>query len=633
MGDYRLLARIGEGGMGVVHLARAPDGSRVACKVLREHVVGDQEARQRLEREVSSLRRVRSPRVAEILDADPFGPRPFVVTRYVPGLSLYHHVAEEGPVRGEDLLHLADGLAQALQDVHAVGVLHRDVKPTNVLMEGRSPVLIDFGLARLAEDPRLTQAGFLLGTPGYLAPEILYGEDATAASDVHAWAATVAFAAAGHPPYGRGPAMAVMDRVRRGEHDLDDVPQALAALLRRGLAPEPGDRPGLAEVRDWVAARRATRGRGAEAEPASEPESWTMPFYPGPGADEAPTAGPVAAVPSPVATPDPTLLPTPPTASVPAPATTRLAVTPEHHDGRDRTDPAADEQATADLPAVPASTSATAGPSAGQQAPVSAGPPATPPATARRPPVTYREAAPYQQPAPLPGRDPDGRGDPPPPVGPPAGSGRVAGRPDERVPWAPLPPGLERRTGRLSRVRDRLQVLGLGAMAGAMLAWAPYAGTIVLLLVVWTLRTVSVTRQRHGRRRTLRGRARWYDVPATTLGLPAYAAMAFFGALSVVLLGALVGLAVGGVGYLTGRPVATCLALGAAGFVPVLWWGPGAGRVRETTRALVRRTGDTELGGWFVVAMSVVGVAVMLGLLVGAGPEWAPASGSPWSLP
>ena len=165
--------------MGVVHLAQGPDGKRVALKVLRPHIVGDREARERLAREVSSLKRISSPRIAEILDADPHGPVPFVVTRYVPGLSLYHHVDEEGPIAGGDLLHFADALAEALQAVHSVGVLHRDIKPTNVLMEGRSPVLIDFGLARVAEDPRLTQTGWLLGTPGYLAPEILYGDDAT----------------------------------------------------------------------------------------------------------------------------------------------------------------------------------------------------------------------------------------------------------------------------------------------------------------------------------------------------------------------------------------------------------------------------------------------------------------------
>ena len=243
VGSYRLLAKIGEGGMGVVHLAQDADGHRVALKVLRPHVIGDDEARERLSREVASLRRIRSPRIAEVIDADPRGETPFVATRYVPGLSLHEHVREHGPLAGDDLRHFAAGLAEAMLAVHAVGVLHRDIKPSNVLLEGRSPVLIDFGLARLAEDPKLTITGWLLGTPGYLAPEILYGEEATHASDVHAWAATVAFAASGHAPFGRGPAMAIMDRVRRGEHDLSGVPADLQPLLRRCLAPEPAGRP------------------------------------------------------------------------------------------------------------------------------------------------------------------------------------------------------------------------------------------------------------------------------------------------------------------------------------------------------------------------------------------------------
>lgn len=248
VGAYTLLHRLGEGGMGVVHLAQGPDGRRVALKVLRPHVVGDEEARDRLAREVKSLSRVRSPRVAEIIDADPWGPVPFVATRYVPGLSLHDHVPQEGPLRGADLAHFARCLAEALQAVHRVGVLHRDIKPSNVLMEGRTPVLIDFGLARVAEDDRLTRTGWLLGTPGYLAPEILYGSEPTAAADVHSWAATTAFAGMGRPPFGRGPSMAVMDRVRRGEHDLSTLGPEVRRLVEAALDPEPLARPSLDEV-------------------------------------------------------------------------------------------------------------------------------------------------------------------------------------------------------------------------------------------------------------------------------------------------------------------------------------------------------------------------------------------------
>ena len=176
------------------HLARRPGGERLALKILRPAIVGDDEARSRLAREVASLQRIRSRWVAEILDADPWGEVPYVATRYVPGLSVHDHVIEEGVIEGDDLVWFAGCLAEGVASVHACGVLHRDIKPSNVLMEGRTPILIDFGLARVAEDPKLTRTGYLLGTPGYLAPEILYGDDATEASDVHSWAATVAYA-------------------------------------------------------------------------------------------------------------------------------------------------------------------------------------------------------------------------------------------------------------------------------------------------------------------------------------------------------------------------------------------------------------------------------------------------------
>ncbi|GAB2881112.1 hypothetical protein GCM10027026_35030 [Myroides odoratimimus subsp. xuanwuensis] len=284
VGDYSLLTRIGEGGMGVVHLARKTGGERVALKVLRPHVVGDDEARQRLAREVGSLSRVRSRRVAEIVDADPWGDIPFVATRYVPGLSLHDHVQSEGALHGDDLIWFAGCLAEALEAVHAVDVLHRDVKPSNVLMEGRSPVLIDFGLARLADDPKLTHTGWLLGTPGYLAPEILYGEEATAASDIHSWAATVVYAALGHSPFGRGPAMAIMDRARRGEHDLRGFPgdagRELRQLVESALDPDPRRRPTLDTLLDRLGPRldRLAPGMVAGVAAAAEQDQFTMPF-------------------------------------------------------------------------------------------------------------------------------------------------------------------------------------------------------------------------------------------------------------------------------------------------------------------------------------------------------------------
>ncbi|MGB0101773.1 MAG: serine/threonine-protein kinase [Nocardioides sp.] len=280
VGGYTLLSRLGEGGMGVVHLARrGPAGQRVALKVLRPHIVGDDEARQRLEREVGSLSRIRSQWVAEIVDADPWAEIPYVATRYVPGLSLHDLVIEEGPVEGDDLIWLAGCLAEGVASVHAVGVLHRDIKPSNVLMEGRTPILIDFGLARVADDPKLTHTGWLLGTPGYLAPEILYGDDATAASDVHSWASTVAYAGTGSSPFGRGPAMAIMDRVRRGQFDVDGLPDDLGDVVAAALDPEPRNRPTLEQILAWLRPTTTRRGEQRAAPPTGpEHDPYTVPL-------------------------------------------------------------------------------------------------------------------------------------------------------------------------------------------------------------------------------------------------------------------------------------------------------------------------------------------------------------------
>src|SRR6478735_6240728 len=278
VGDYTLLAKLGEGGMGVVHLARKAGGQRVALKVLRPHIIGDDEARARLAREVSSLSRIRSKWVAEIVDADPWGPIPYVATRYVPGYSLHDQVQEDGPISGADLIWLARSLAEGVASVHAAGVLHRDVKPSNVLMEGRTPILIDFGLARVADDPRLTHTGWLLGTPGYLPPEILHGEDATPASDVHSWAATVAYAGIGSSPYGSGPSMAIMDRVRRGDHDLTALPDALRGVVQAALDPDPARRPTLDQVRAWLEPGNDAPTQRLAAPPEEAEDLFTMPL-------------------------------------------------------------------------------------------------------------------------------------------------------------------------------------------------------------------------------------------------------------------------------------------------------------------------------------------------------------------
>lgn len=254
LGPYRLLERIGEGGMGVVHLASDPGGRMVAIKVLRPHVAGDTVARRRLAREVETMRRVRDPHIAEIIDADVTCDTPYVVTRYVPGRTLDEAVAERGPLHGSALLRLAEGLARALTAIHAAGVVHRDLKPGNVMLVAGDPVLIDFGIAQAVDTTRLTQTGMFIGTPGYMAPEAIEGAAAEPAADVHAWAATVAYAATGRPPFGSGSYEAVFYRIAQGRPDLGGVPDHLLPVLRSALATDPRQRPAAA----WLAERVAT---------------------------------------------------------------------------------------------------------------------------------------------------------------------------------------------------------------------------------------------------------------------------------------------------------------------------------------------------------------------------------------
>ena len=258
LGEYRLVQRLGEGGMGVVHLGLDRHGRAVAVKVLRQHVAHDPDARARLQREVETLRRIRSPRVAPILDADVDGVTPYIVTRYVPGPALDDLVAERGPLAPADLHRVASGVAEALDTIHSAGVVHRDVKPGNVLLVDGDPVLIDFGIAHVADDIRLTLTGLVMGTPGYLAPEVVGGEDVTPATDWWGWAATTAFAASGTPPFGRGTMSAVLARVAGGEPDLRAVDPRIEPLLYAALSPDPAERPHHHEV--VAALERYARG-------------------------------------------------------------------------------------------------------------------------------------------------------------------------------------------------------------------------------------------------------------------------------------------------------------------------------------------------------------------------------------
>jgi predicted Ser/Thr protein kinase len=243
IGPYRVIEKIGEGGMGVVYLAMDGEKRRVAVKVLGSAVAGDPNARQRLAREVETMRRVRNRYVAEVLDADVDGPAPYIVTRYVPGRTLEDTVRQDGPLRGMALDALAEGLAEALTAIHAAGVVHRDLKPGNVMVDAGQPVIIDFGIAHIPDATRLTQTGLVMGTPGYLAPEVIEGSPSSGASDVHAWGATVAYAATGRQPFGAGSYQTIFFRVLEGKPDVAGIPTRLLPFVTAALSTDRQSRP------------------------------------------------------------------------------------------------------------------------------------------------------------------------------------------------------------------------------------------------------------------------------------------------------------------------------------------------------------------------------------------------------
>jgi predicted Ser/Thr protein kinase len=282
LGPYRLLDRLGEGGMGVVYLAADSQQRRVAVKALRPAFAADPNARRRLAREVETMRRVRSPFVAEVLDADVTSDPPYIVTRYVSGRTLEEVVGDGGPLAGRELARLASGLALALSAVHAAGVVHRDLKPGNVMIANGEPVVIDFGIAQVPDSTRLTQTGMFMGTPGYLAPEVIEGQPSGSASDVHSWGATVAFAATGRPPFGTGAFETIFYRIVNGQPDLAGFPTPLLSLVGQALSRNPAHRPDTAEL-----CRRTAALDPSSLVPAATAAAGAAPFLaPGTVADQ-----------------------------------------------------------------------------------------------------------------------------------------------------------------------------------------------------------------------------------------------------------------------------------------------------------------------------------------------------------
>ncbi|WP_329344606.1 bifunctional serine/threonine-protein kinase/ABC transporter substrate-binding protein [Streptomyces sp. NBC_01352] len=248
IGGHRLLGRLGAGGMGVVYLGRAESGELAAVKVILPEYADQPEFRARFRREVAAARRVDSPWAVPVTAADPDAAAPWLATAFVPGPSLAEAVATCGPLPSRGVRVLGRMLARALTAVHDAGLVHRDVKPGNVLLAIDGPRLIDFGIARATEETALTTADMVVGTPGFLAPEQAQAQPASPAGDVFALGCLLAYAATGRPPFGTGAVDALLYRAVHDEPDLDGVPDDTRPLLERCLAKDPAARPTAREV-------------------------------------------------------------------------------------------------------------------------------------------------------------------------------------------------------------------------------------------------------------------------------------------------------------------------------------------------------------------------------------------------
>ncbi|WP_214111378.1 serine/threonine protein kinase [Acrocarpospora catenulata] len=253
IGPYRLVGRLGAGGMGVVFAGIDARGVRAAVKLVHASYASDLEFRARFAREIAVLGRVKGVCTARILDSDGNAARPWLAAEYVPGPSLEAQVRAHGLLQGDQLFGLAAGIAEALVAVHAAGVVHRDLKPSNVILSPSGPKLVDFGIARVLDASVMTRTGILVGSPGWVSPEEYGDVPAGPSADVYGWAMLVVYAATGVPPYGTGRPEVLALKVLNETVDTSMVPYGLRGLVDRALAKTPKTRLSSPELLGAVA--------------------------------------------------------------------------------------------------------------------------------------------------------------------------------------------------------------------------------------------------------------------------------------------------------------------------------------------------------------------------------------------
>lgn len=246
VGPYHLLGRLGRGGMGQVFVGRSRGGRVVAVKVVHPEFAGDPQFRRRFAHEVTAARSVGGFYTAQVVDADPDADPPWLVTAYVAGPSLQQAVDAYGPLPVEAVTALGAGLAEALTAIHGAGLVHRDLKPGNIILAGDGPRVIDFGISRVLDATHISTT--IVGTPGFMSPEQARGLGVGPPADVFALGAVLVFAAAGRGPFGAGPVESIVYRIVHADPDLAGLPAPLTELVTACLAKDPEQRPGLARV-------------------------------------------------------------------------------------------------------------------------------------------------------------------------------------------------------------------------------------------------------------------------------------------------------------------------------------------------------------------------------------------------